>query len=333
MVNQSAMTVGVDLGGTKVETAVVDGSGRVLASRRHATDPDSGYKAVIQAIIESVHGFLGRYPVKGVGVGVAGQINTSTGTVRFAPNLKWIDVPLGPELTKGLGLPTVVVNDVQAAAWGEFRHGAGKGVTDMVALFVGTGIGGGIVEGGQLLKGDSGAAGELGHTTVVAGGRKCHCPNHGCLEAYAGGWAIADRAREAIAQDPAAGRTLLALAGSEESITAAVVSQAYHGSKRNNGDGANDSDPLSVKIIEETGWYLSAGIVSIVNGLNPSILILGGGIVEGTPELLGIIEPQVRASALPVALEDLRISRAALGNNAGVIGAASIATSLESLES
>jgi glucokinase len=319
MMHKSEVTVGVDLGGTKVETAVVDDDGRVVASRRHATNPDSGYKAVIDAIIESVNGFVGAYPVKGVGVGVAGQIDTTTGTVRFAPNLRWNDVPLGPELTKGLGLPAVVINDVQAAAWGEFSHGAGRGVTDMVALFVGTGIGGGIVEGGRLLKGDAGAAGELGHATVVAGGRKCHCPNHGCLEAYAGGWAIADRAREAIAQDGAAGRMLLALAGSPERITAAVVSEAYH-----------DADPLSVRIIEETGRYLAAGIVSIVNGLNPSILILGGGIIEGTPELPGIVEPLVRSSALPVALERLRISRAALGNNAGVIGAAAIAMSLES---
>ena len=319
MTSESGVTVGVDLGGTKVETAVVDDSGRVVASRRHATDPDSGYKAVIEAIIESVNGFVGAYPVRGVGVGVAGQIDTATGTVRFAPNLKWNDVPLGPELSKGLGLPTVVINDVQAAAWGEFSHGAGKGATDMVALFVGTGIGGGIVEGGRLLKGDSGAAGELGHTTVVAGGRKCHCPNHGCLEAYAGGWAIADRAREAIVHDAAAGRVLLRLAGSLEHVTAAVVSQAFH-----------DSDPLSVQLVEETGRYLASGIVSIVNGLNPSILILGGGIIEGTPELPEIIEPQVRARALPVALESLKLSRAALGNNAGVIGAAAIALSLGS---
>src|SRR5215510_5197634 len=247
MTNQSGVTIGVDLGGTKVETAVVDDSGRVVASRRHPTDPDSGYRAVIDAIIESVNVFVGRYPVKGVGVGVAGQIDTAAGTVRFAPNLKWTDVPLGPELSQALGLPAVVVNDVQAAAWGEFRHGAGRGATDMVALFVGTGIGGGIVEGGRLMKGDAGAAGELGHTTVVAGGRKCHCPNHGCLEAYAGGWAIADRAREAIAQNGQAGRQLLSLAGRAENITAAMVSQAYH-----------DADPLSVQLIEETARYLAA---------------------------------------------------------------------------
>ena len=319
MTNQPRVTVGVDLGGTKVETAVVDDGGRVVASRRHATDPDSGYRAVIGAIIESVTGFVGSYPVRGVGIGVAGQIDSSSGTVRFAPNLKWTDVPLGPEVNKALNLPTAVINDVQAAAWGEFTHGAGKRATDMVALFVGTGIGGGIVEGGRLLRGEAGAAGELGHATVVAGGRKCHCPNHGCLEAYAGGWAIADRAREAIARDAPAGRMLVGLAGSPENITAALISQAYH-----------DADPLSVQIIEETGRYLAAGIVSIVNGLNPSILILGGGIIEGTPELVGIIEPQVRASALQVALERFEISSAALGKDAGVIGAAAIAMSLES---
>src|SRR5260370_27700727 len=145
MMHQSGVTIGVDVGGTKVETAVVDDSGRVVASRRHATDPDSGYKAVIDAIIESVNGFVGGYPVRGVGVGVAGQIDTATGTVRFAPNLKWTDVPLGPEVNKALGLPTAVINDVQAAACGEVRPGARKGATDIVALFVGTGIGGGIV--------------------------------------------------------------------------------------------------------------------------------------------------------------------------------------------
>jgi glucokinase len=201
--------------------------------------------------------------------------------------------------------------------WGEWQHGAGKGINDLVCLFVGTGIGGGVVSHGHLLQGSINTAGELGHMTVVAGGRKCHCPNDGCLEAYAGGWAIAERARDAVRANPQAGTGLLALAGDINNISAITVTQAY----RNN-------DPLAHRLVKDTTRYLAAGVVSIIHAFNPCLIILGGGVIEGLPDYVSMMETRVRAQALPTPLENLRIATAALGNRAGVIGAAALARSI-----
>jgi glucokinase len=309
----------VDLGGTKVEAALVDAEGRVVTSHRHPTDSKTkGPEDVIADIVSCVNECLGKgvRSAGALGVGVAGQVDAGTGTVRFAPNLGWRDVPLRAELERTLRLPVVVVNDVRAATFGEWAHGAGKGVNDLVCLFIGTGIGGGVVSGGQLLEGSGNAAGELGHMTIVVGGRRCHCPNLGCLEAYAGGWAITERAQDALRTDPNSGLPLVALAGSVEEIRTAVIAQAYR---------ADDS--FARHLIEETGQYLAAGVVGIVNAFNPSVMILGGGVIEGLPELVYSVEQEVRVRALKVAVEGLRITKAALGGDAGVIGAAALARS------
>ena len=186
----------------------------------------------------------------------------------------------------------------------------------MVCLFVGTGIGGGIVSGGQLLEGCSNTVGELGHLTIITGGRNCRCPNQGCLEAYAGGWAIAERAQEAVRAHPGDGKRLVALAGRIQDISAATVTQAY-----------SDGDPLAHRLVEETTQYLASGVVSIINAINPCLLVLGGGVIQGLPEFVPMIENTVRVSALEAAVEGLRIVTAALGDKAGVIGAAALARS------
>jgi glucokinase len=191
-------SVGVDLGGTKVEAAHVDADGHLQRRLRRPTDVKDGPQAVKLEIVDAVRELVegAGSPPAGVGVGVAGQIEAGSGVVRFAPNLDWHDVPFQADLGAALGLPVVVTNDVRAAAWGEWLHGAGRGCDDLVCLFVGTGIGGGVVSGGQMLSGCSNTAGELGHMVVDLGGPTCHCGNRGCLEALAGGWAIARRARE-----------------------------------------------------------------------------------------------------------------------------------------
>jgi glucokinase len=245
---------------------------------------------------------------------MAGQIVKYNGIVRFAPNLGWRNVPLGAMLEEALVLPVEVTNDVRAATYGEWLYGAGQGVDDLICLFVGTGVGGGIVSGGKLLEGCDNSAGELGHLTIMTDGRQCHCRNRGCLEAYAGGWAIAERAQEAVRSDPKAGQSLITLAGSIERITAATVTEAY----------AN-GDPVAQRIVEETAHFLAAGVVGIVNAFNPCLLVLGGGVIQGSPMYLPMVERAVRINALEAALEGLRIVTAALGNKAGVIGAASLA--------
>ncbi|MFB0501728.1 MAG: ROK family protein [Candidatus Bathyarchaeia archaeon] len=308
-------TLGVDLGGTNVKTALIDANGHILAVYKYPTRPEKGPQKIIADILACTHGCLNkaRQEAKALGIGIAGQVDLK-GVVRYAPNLKWRNVPLKEKLEEKLGLPVVVINDVRAATLGEWRYGSGRGVDDLVVLFVGTGIGGGVISGGNMIVGCSNTSGELGHITIVFGGRNCHCPNMGCLEAYAGGWAIAERAREAVRADPKAGQRLKSLAGSIQNITATTVSQAYR-----------EGDQLAHILVEETGQYLASGVVSIVNAFNPCLLVLGGGVIEGLPELVHIVENVTRNRALESAIENLKVVRAALGGDAGVIGAATFA--------
>lgn len=312
--SRTQLTVGVDLGGTKIQAAVVDPDGRVVATHRLETDVEGGPTKAVDDIVRCIHACAPELSgIGAVGVGVAGQVDAATGTVRSAPNLKWTDFPLGDRLEQALDVPVVIENDVRAIAWGVWRHGAGRGIDDLVVLFVGTGVGGGIVSGGQLLTGDCGMAGELGHLTLVAGGRHCTCGHQGCLEAYAGGWAIAERAREAIEADPEAGRSMLERAGQGE-ITAVVVSAA-----------AEAGDPLARELLDATGRYLGAAAVGLVHALNPRRIVLGGGVIDGNPDLVDAVASVVRAQAIPVFAERLEVRRSELGPQAGVIGSASLA--------
>jgi glucokinase len=308
-------TIGVDLGGTKVAAAILDGEGNILSSHKYPTNSEKGYDNVIEDLVRCITESLQKekYNPKALGIGVAGQIDVK-GTVRSAPNLNWRDVPLKIRLEETLGLPVIVTNDVRAATLGEWEYGSGKGVNDLVVLFVGTGIGGGVITNGRLLTGCTNTAGELGHITVVVEGRKCHCSKRGCMEAYGGGWAIAERAQDAVCNDTSAGKVILEIAGHAEQITAATVSKAYH-----------DGDKLALNIVKETSCYISAGVSSIVNAFNPCLIVLGGGVIEGIPELIQMIETQTKKEALKPAIENLRFTQASLGGKAGVVGAAALA--------
>lgn len=313
-------SIGVDVGGTKIYTALVDSAGHILSSDYRLLDVSKDPQKTILDIIDSIKKCLDKSGKKAaaIGLGVAGQIDKVRGIVRSSPNLpSWRDVPLGDALNRELGVPVIVNNDVRVITWGEWQHGAGKGQNELVCLFVGTGVGGGIVSNGRLLEGCRNTAGELGHITVVAGGRKCTCPNEGCLEAYAGGWAIAERAQSAVQANPQAGQELLALAGDISSISAITVSQAYE-----------KADPLAQRLVKDTAKYLAAGIVSIANAFNPCLIILGGGVIEGLPDLVSMTEKRVMSQALQTAAESLQITTASLGNQAGVIGAATLARDL-----
>lgn len=318
--------LGIDIGGTKIEAAVVDQDGAVRASVRRATSADRGPEAVIAEVVSSAVDVLDQVPalvagssdgsgrprVRGVGVGVAGQVDPATGAVRYAPNLGWQDVPLGQRLATALRLPVAVLNDVQAATFGEWVHGAGRGASGLVCLFFGTGVGGGLVIGGQLVRGCSGSAGELGHTIVDLDGRPCRGGHAGCLEAYAGGWAMARRAREAVAAAPAGGQVMLALAGNDPALlTAGTVVEA-----------ARQEDPMAAEIVRDVERALGAAAVSIVNALNPCTLLLGGGVVDGWPELVDVAHAAIQTGALPSAAGRVRVMRNGLARHAGAIGAA-----------
>lgn len=310
--------MGVDLGGTKVEAALVDASGNILSSHRHPTHPEKGASQIIEDISACVDQCLakGKNEAQALGIGVAGQVDLA-GVVRSSPNLGWNNVLLRDMLEERVKLPVYVTNDVRAASWGEWRFGVGKGVHDLIVVFVGTGIGGGVVSGGRMLEGCSNTAGEIGHITLISDGRDCRCPNRGCLEAYAGGWAIAERAQEAVEADPDAGRSLLSIAGSLEKITAVTVSQAYH-----------EGDLLAFQLVKETIQYLADGLVGIVNAFNPCVLVLGGGVIEGLPEIVENVESIIKKRALKPAVESLKVAKAALGNKAGIIGVSALARDL-----
>jgi glucokinase len=308
--------VGADIGGTKIGMVLLDDGGRVIDEHRHPTVAADGASSVLDRIAGCISECFAPHlsRVAGVGIGVAGQVEPKTGAVVFAPNLQWSNVPVAERIRAALGVPVVVTNDVRAATWGEWVAGAGAGVDDLVVVFVGTGIGGGVVSAGRLLTGASNTFGELGHTPVVANGRQCRCGARGCVEAYAGGWAIAERARELVESDGDAAPGILAIAGSVDRITAATVTSAYR-----------EGDAGARALVEDVAAHLGAAATGFVNGLNPRRLILGGGVVEGLPELVEWVERIVRGAALPAATARLEVRRAALGSLAPAIGAAALA--------
>lgn len=310
-------SIGVDLGGTKLEVARVDASGRIVQRVRTETNIKGGAAVVINDIIDSaltLRAGTATSPV-GIGVGVAGQVERESGMVTFAPNLEWRNVPLRTELSQTLGLPVIVTNDVRAATWGEWLFGAGRGCNDLLCMFVGTGIGGGVVSGGKLLAGCSNTAGEIGHIIVDLNGPLCGCGNRGCLEALAGGRAIARHARETIAGNPDGESLLLEMAGGlVEQITATTVARA-----------ARAGDPRAQQLLDYATAALIAGAVSLINAFNPCRFILGGGVIAGIPELVDRIERGIRSQALAAANAPLTVLPAELLNDAGVIGAAALA--------
>ncbi len=308
--------VGVDLGGTKILTALVDLTGAVRARRRVAT-PQSGPAAVVDAIAATVEGVLAeaglsRAACPGIGVGAPGPLDPHSGVVYEPANLAgWRDVPLADLLGGRLGLPCYVENDANAAALGEWWAGAGRGISDLVYITVSTGIGGGIILGDRLLHGVSGTAGEIGHTVVDADGPLCGCGRRGHLEALASGRAIARQAAEAVAS----GRpTALAALGADPArLTAEVVARA-----------AREGDPVAREIFERAGFYVGVGVANLLNLLNPRRVVIGGGVSKAGDLLLDPVRRTARQFAFERPARDAEIVPAALGDDAGAVGAAAV---------
>jgi len=311
--------IGLDVGGTKIEAAQVEATGKIGRTIRRPTEASKGAAAVKASILSIIKELLENAgsPPLGVGIGMPGLIDPRDGSVSLAPNLDWKNEPFQADLAPELPVPVFVTNDVRAATWGEWKYGAGRGCEDLICLFVGTGIGGGAISGGRLLTGCGNSAGEFGHITISQGGRLCHCGNRGCLEALAGGWAIAEQAQEAARSNPGGAAVLLKMAGGQpEGITAEVVTQAF---------GAGD--PAARRVMEQVAEALSAGVASLVNALNPCRCLLGGGVIGGMPDLVRQVSEGMRAKALPSAAKAVQILPAQLGGLAGVTGAASLAMS------
>jgi glucokinase len=313
------LTIGVDVGGTKIAAGVVDDDGTVIETTRRDT-PDTDDHATGAAIVELIRDLGARHEVGAVGIGLAGYIDRDRSTVRFAPNLspnvQWLDVPLGKRLSAAVDRPVVVENDANAAAWGEFVFGAGRDTEDFLLVTVGTGVGGGLVSGGQLYRGAFGIAAEIGHIRVVPNGLECPCGQYGCLEQYASGRALVREARDRIiAKEPEAETLSHLVGGNPGLLTGPMVTEQ-----------ARRGDPLSAEIFADVGRWLGEGIATLIAVLDPGMIGIGGGVADAGDLLL---EPARRALERSVTAAkfrrhgDLRLAR--LGGAAGMIGAADLA--------
>jgi glucokinase len=310
-----SLTIGVDVGGTKVAAGVVDEHGKIVEKLRRAT-PSSSPARTEQVIAETVAELQGRHRVRAVGLGAAGFIDEAGASVRFAPNLAWREEPLRLRVQEVIGLPVVVENDANASAWAEVRFGAARGHAHVVFVSVGTGIGAGIVLDGALYRGQWGMAGEPGHYRVVPDGRLCGCGNHGCWEQYASGSALAAEAREFARRSPGAAVRLVQLAGgSVEGITGSQVTQA-----------AREGDPVAARCFGTVGGWLGQGLADLAAILDPGCFVIGGGVSDAGELLLGparaAFEKALTGGSHRHAAQ---IKLAELGADAGIVGAADLA--------
>jgi glucokinase len=311
------LTIGIDVGGTKVAAGVVDEQGKVLARTRRATPPSARPDDVEDVIAECVSELRVGRDVEAVGIGAAGFIDADRARVLVSPNLpSWRDEPLRDAVASRIGLPVVVENDANAAAWAEHRFGAGRGEPDLVVVTVGTGIGGGIVLDGKLYRGRFGIGAEFGHQQVEAGGRRCGCGQSGCWEQYCSGRALLREAREIADVRRAYGARLLELGGGRiEGIEAPEVTQA-----------AREGDPAAIECFEEIGCWLGQGLADLAAVLDPGAFVVGGGVADAGDLLLAPAR-RVFAQRLTGAASrpHAEIRLAVLGNDAGLVGAADLA--------
>jgi glucokinase len=306
----------LDVGGTKIAAFRVVESG-AIEERSQAPTPKDAEEIV--ATMARLAREVRSESVVGVGVGAAGMVEFATGVLRYAPNLPWRDLPLASRLTDELGLPCLVDNDANVAAWGEYRLGAGRGSTDMLLVTVGTGIGGGIVSGGRLVRGAHGFAGEIGHIIVEPNGPLCGCGNRGCWEQVAAGRAIDRLGREAARDYPDAPFVTLA-GGDPNRVTGAAVTEA-----------AMQGDDLAREILAAVGRRLGEGIAGLANLLDPDLVVVGGGAIAAGDLLLGPARVRfIEAIEAPEHRPEVPILAAELGNEAGAVGAAVLA--LEELD-
>ncbi len=326
MSKQKAYALGIDLGGTKTLAAVVDiTSGEVVGSARKRTRAERGQDFVSQRTIELATIAINdanlspEDSILAIGVGAAGQVDRKKGVVLDAPNLGVHDMPLGEILGNQFGKPVYVGNDVEVAAQGENIYGSGHGYNNFVCIFIGTGIGSGIVQNGQLYTGLTGTAGEVGHTIIDTNGRICGCGGRGCLEAYASRTAITKaimaeihHGRPSVLADDAARQLRQGETVIRSGILAAAIQQ---------------KDELTIEIIEEAGDYLGRALGSILNFYNPDCIILGGGVIESIDLLFETAIRRARITAL-AAPSKTPIVRTKLGDYSGVVGAACLGAQL-----
>ena len=306
--------IGVDVGGTKIAAGVVDDSGKIV-SKLESSTPHT-VEEIDRAIADLVLDLTANHEVNRIGIAAAGLVSSDRETVMFAPNISWRNHPVAARVRTLVGdhLSVVVENDANAAAWAEYRFGAGTN-HNMLMLTIGTGVGGGAIVDGRVLRGAFGAAAEVGHIQMVDGGVTCGCGQHGCFEAYGSGTALERMGREALADHPDRPTQLRELLSPQGALSGRSITQA-----------AEAGDPLSIELLDRLGWWVGKGAASLVAVLDPAVIAIGGG-VASVGELLfsgirrGLDEHLTGRQNRPTAV----VMPAELGNDAGLVGAADLA--------
>jgi len=302
--------IGVDVGGTKIAAGVVTPEGEILEEVRYPTPHSPG--TLIDNIFKAIKEVGDGHEVGGTCLAVPGFVLAHENRVVFSPNLHAVEgIPLKGELEPKIGLPLTIENDANAAAWGEFRFGAGSEVDHLVFVTLGTGIGGGVITHGVLMRGAQGSGGELGHVTIQATGPRCACGNHGCLEALASGTAIGRRARELAIETPDSALGRLA---TKRQILGEDVTEL-----------AREGDGVALSVLEETGRWLGAGLAGFVNIFNPEVVAVGGGVMEAGELILEAARKEVVLRARSPSRDLAEVKVATLGPKSGLLGAAALA--------
>jgi len=318
-VSSGPPVLGIDLGGTKILAGVIDADHAILGRGKRPTPAREGGEAILAAILEAAHEALEQAGIAaadlaGVGIGSPGPLDAAAGVILYSANLNVRDFPLGPEVAKALGKPALVGNDVRVGAYGEFCLGAGRGYRDVLAAFVGTGLGGCLILDGRIVDGHTGNAGEIGHTMIKANGPTCPCGRRGCLEALTSRTAITRRIHKAIRK------------GTPTVLAEHVTSKNSRLKSKELAAAVAADDPVAVKEVRRAAHYLGLGLGGLVNLIGPEIVIIGGGVVEalGQP-YIDLIREAARAQILTDPDERIKIEPAALGDDAGILGGALMA--------
>jgi glucokinase len=309
------MRIGIDIGGTKIAAGLVNKSGRVITRKKVKTEAHKGYASVREQILRLVRALFSEAgidagSIERIGIACAGQIDQRTQAILFSPNLNWSNVPLKHDIEAATGIETFVENDVNAGTYGEWKFGFHGEGSNVVGIFIGTGIGGGLIFNRRLFRGSHGVGGELGHITLNPHGYPCNCGNRGCFEAYCGGSYIVSRVKEHIARGYR-GKLWDIVGGRADGLHAGHVEEA-----------CLFGDDLCTEVWEEVVEYLGAALQSIANLLNPELIILGGGVVAGAKRLIDDARLVMERRAMQASIAGLKIERARLGDDATLLGAA-----------
>ncbi len=314
-ISSTELTIGIDIGGTKVLGGVVDSTGNIIDSARRVT-PVAGGKELITTIIEVIKEFKSKHEIAGVGISIAALISADQGTVVGAPNIANLSkLNFVAELKKEFNIPIIAENDANAAMWAEYKFGAARGFNPVMFFIIGTGMGGGLVIDDKLFRGANGIGAEFGHMIVQQNGVLCGCGTKGCIEQYASGSALMRYAKEGITANPAKGKVVLDLAGgSVTGLTGAILTKA-----------ALAGDELAIAAFKQQADWLGSACASFALILNPAAIVIGGGVVDaGELFLAPVREAMNRYMPFAGTHTPPKIIAAKFGNDAGLIGAADL---------